>query len=47
MEGGDRGPQSDQSCHKAARTGVGVGFGEGKKKCAVYFEEGGERPILK
>lgn len=30
---GDRGPQRDQSCHKAARTGVGVRFGEGEEVC--------------
>ena len=33
---GDRSPPltpRDQICHKAARTGVGVGFGEGKKVC--------------
>lgn len=37
---------SDQSCHKAARTGVEVGA-QGQKKKYVYFEGRVERPLLK
>lgn len=38
-------PPRDQICHKAARTGVGVGFGEGKKSVPVYFERRAARGL--